>query len=104
MADTILVVPEDLKAEIEEASRRVHRSEVDVLRDAMRRFTEQLPAQQMDDGTREDPSERSSDSEYVKPSWMLDPRVPQSIGMGSSGRIQSDKVDEWLEKNWERDW
>ena len=107
MVDTTLVIPKDLKTEIEEVSRREHRTEVDVLRDALRQYIEQQPASRLPrsiEASADDALHPAKDEEYVKANWMLNPRVPQSIGIARSGRIQSDEVDQWLEKNWERDW
>ncbi len=107
MADTILVVPEDLKIEIEAVSKREHRSEVDVIREALRQYVEhaeEIDLPRSSDIDSKEQSNAAADETYIKEHWMLDPKVPQSIGVASSGRIQSDEVDEWLEKNWERDW
>jgi hypothetical protein len=107
MADATLVVPEELKIEIEAVSKREHRSEADVIRDALRQYV--AHSEDIDwprsIGMVSDGSFNAADDEkYTKEAWMLNPKVPQSIGVASSGRIQSDEVDEWLEQNWERDW
>lgn len=104
MTDSTLVVPTDLKIELEERSRKEHRSEADVLRDALRQYMEHQPIPPSVESITNDPLDPAEEAEYVKADWMLDPRVPQSIGIAKSGRVQSDKFDEWLEKNWERDW
>ena len=104
MTDSTLVVPTDLKIEIEELSRKEHRSEADVLRDALRQYIEHRPLPRSLEATGNESTTPAGEAEYVKADWMLDPRVPQSIGIARSGRVQSDEFDEWLEKNWERDW
>lgn len=104
MTDSTLVVPTDLKIEIEELSRKEHRSEADVLRDALRQYMEHQPIRRSLENIPNGSPDPSREEEYVKADWMLDPRVPQSIGIAESDRIQSDEIDEWLEKHWERDW
>ncbi len=104
MTDSTLIVPTDLKTEIEELSRKEHRSEADVLRDAIQQYREHWPTPRSLEATRHESLDPAEEEEYSKADWMLDPRVPQSIGVVQGGRIQSDEVDEWLEKNWERDW
>ncbi|MCA9859141.1 MAG: ribbon-helix-helix protein, CopG family [Thermomicrobiales bacterium] len=107
MADATLIVPEDLKTEIEAVSKREHRSEADVIRDALRQYvahSADIDWPQSIGMASEGAFNAAADEAYIKERWMLDPNVPQSIGVASGGRIQSDEVDEWLEKNWERDW
>ncbi|HET9661477.1 MAG TPA: hypothetical protein VFP05_14160 [Thermomicrobiales bacterium] len=104
MADSTLVVPTDLKIEIEERSRKEQRPEAEILRDALRQYIEHQPTPRSSAVPADGSLDPVEEAEYLKEEWMLDPRVPQSIGIAKSGRIQSDEVDEWLEKNWERDW
>lgn len=74
MAETTLVIPTDLKTEIEEVSRREHRSEVDVIRDALRQYVDQL-----------DPID-----------W------PRSIGMASDGSFNAADDEKYLAEGWNR--
>jgi Arc/MetJ-type ribon-helix-helix transcriptional regulator len=106
MAEAILVVPDDLKTEIEAVSKREHRSEADVIRDALRQYVEHLDEIDWPRsiGMVPDGSFNAADEEQYRASRALEPKLPKSIGIGSSGRIQSDQVDDWLQKNWERDW
>ena len=72
MTDSNLVVPTDLKIEIEGLSRKEQRSEADVLRDALRQYVEQS----------------------VGIHW------PRSIGMASDGSFDASRDEEYLAEHW----
>jgi Arc/MetJ-type ribon-helix-helix transcriptional regulator len=107
MADTFVVIPEDLKTELEAVSKREHRSEADVIRDALREYAAQHPEPRRPRSYDMAPNhllDSAEDEESRAGEKSVDPRWPRSIGIGNSGRIQSDEVDAWLEKTWDRDW
>lgn len=111
MTDSALVVPTDLKLEIEKLSQKEQRSEADVLRDAIQqylafhdiekvsvsfaRYLEMLSDGLLDSGDNANRPSTARQSPAV---------MPKSFGIASSGRVQSDRFDEWLKENWERDW
>ena len=106
MTDSTLVVPTDLKIEIEELSRKEHRSEADVLRDAIQQyivfhdvgkanaaFARYL--EMASNGLLDAPDNMTQHPD--KPSTR--PGMPKSFGIASSGRVQSENFDEWLKEN-----
>lgn len=111
MTDSTLVVPIDLKTEIEELSRKEHRSEADVLRDAIQQYMVFHDAgkanaafarylKMASNGLFDAPDDVAQRPD--KP--LARPVMPKSFGIASSGRVQSENFDEWLTENWERDW
>lgn len=106
MTKTTLLLPDDLKADIVALSKKEQRSEQEVMRDALRLYVAQhgMPRWPRSIGMADDGSFDSADDEKNLAEHGHERPLPRSIGIASSGRIQSDQVDEWLEQNWERDW
>ncbi len=77
MERTTVYLPLELKVSIKAAAKREGSSEAEVIREALTRYL--------------------ADHEHERPR-------PKSIGIASSGRIQSDNLEEWLAENWKRDW
>lgn len=111
MVDAILKVPADLKIEIEELSRKEQRSEADVLRDAIQQYmafhdigkaniTFARYLEMLSDGLLDSSDEANRGSAAPQSRAVM----PKSFGIANSGRVPSDRFDEWLKENWERDW
>lgn len=77
MERTTVYLPLDLKLSIKAAAKRAGSSEAQVIREALAKYVAE--------------PERKC-------------RLPSSIGIANSGRIQSEELEEWLAENWARDW
>ena len=77
MERTTVYLPLELKISIKTAAKRRGSSEAEVIRDALEQYL--------------------ADHDRKRPR-------PKSIGVASSGRIQSENLEDWLAENWERDW
>lgn len=99
MTDSTLVIPTDLKIEIEERSRKEQRSEADVLRDALRQYAVFHDAgkanaafarylEMASNGLLDAPDEATQRPE--KP--LARPIMPKSFGIASSGSVQTNEA------------
>lgn len=75
MANSTLIIPEDLMLEIEATAARLNRTVTEVIRDAIRTYVESLD----------------------------DYRLPRSFGMASDGSFDASKDEEYLAEHWARD-
>ena len=77
MERTTVYLTQELKTSIRNVAKREGRSEADVIREALARYV--------------------AEPQFQRPR-------PKSLGIAHSGRIQSDQLEEWLDKNREREW
>jgi hypothetical protein len=77
MEKTTVYFPRELKQRIKSMARSSGTSDAEIIRAAVEIYT--------------DPDRNPAP-------W------PKSAGIGRSGRVQSEHVDQWLKETWERDW
>ena len=77
MERTTVYLPLELKVSIKAVAKRKGSSEAEVIREALAKYM--------------------AEPEFQRPR-------PKTIGIISSGEVQSDRFEEWLSENWERDW
>lgn len=76
MRKTTLYLPDDLKIEIEAASKTERRSEAELMRDAIRQYVDQHRVE----------------------------RWPRSFGMASDGSFDPAEDEQYLKEHWKPDW
>ncbi|MEZ4529958.1 MAG: CopG family transcriptional regulator [Thermomicrobiales bacterium] len=77
MEKTTVYFPIELKQRVKTMARRSGKSDAEIIRAAVEMFT--------------DPARNPAP-------W------PKSAGIGRSGRVQSEHVDDWMKETWDRDW